>query len=76
MGSPFKGGNGSFMFNADKPHFFKIILQETIADGKLVSVPFFPLDFSRKSIAKGEKERNFRHLTCKCCNLCHASRSI
>ncbi|KAG6749317.1 hypothetical protein POTOM_046361 [Populus tomentosa] len=37
MGSPFKRGYGSFMFNADKPHFFKIILQETIADGKLVS---------------------------------------
>ncbi|XP_034891453.1 B3 domain-containing transcription factor VRN1 [Populus alba] len=35
MGSPFKRGYGSFMFNADKPHFFKIILQETIADGKL-----------------------------------------
>lgn len=76
MGSPFKRGNGSFMFNADKPRFFKIILQETIADGKLVSVPFFPFDFSRKSKAKGEKERNFRHLTCKCCNLSHACRPI
>lgn len=32
--------NGCFKFKANRPHFFKVILQQTIDDGKLVSVPF------------------------------------